>query len=207
MLKVGLTGNYGMGKSSVAKMFRDLGAATINSDDIVASLLNEESVKGQITGLLGVEAVDADGSLDKKFIANNIFNNKALRLNIEAILHPLVFMKVDTLIARLRGRNRIIIVEVPLLFEGGYQDHFNRTITVFADRKTVLSRLRKSGVLRKDALLRLQNQMDIRSKKQLADYCINNSGTRRQTKAQVGKISQLLIEENRRQLSRGQHRP
>ncbi len=206
MLKVGLTGNYGMGKSSVAKMFRDLGAATINSDDIVASLLNEESVKGKITGLLGVEAVDADGSLDKKFIANKIFNNKALRVQIEAILHPLVFIKLDTLIARLRGGKRIIIVEVPLLFEGEYQDHFNRTITVFADRKTVFSRLRKSGVLRKDALLRLQNQMDIRRKKQLADYCINNSGTRRQTEAQVRKISQLLIAENRRQLSRGQHR-
>jgi len=207
MVKVGLTGNYGMGKSSATKMFKDLGAVTIDSDDIVASLLNEESIKGQIMGLLGVEAVDEYGNLDKKYIADKIFNNKELRRNIEVILHPLVFMKVNSLIAKLRAKNRIIIIEVPLLFEGGYQGHFNKTITVFADRKSALSRLRKSGVSRKDALLRLQNQMDIRSKKRLADYCINNSGTRRQTEAQVRKIFQLLIAENRKQLSRGQHRP
>ncbi len=207
MVKVGLTGNYGMGKSSATKMFKDLGAVTIDSDDIVASLLNEESIKGQIMGLLGVEAVDEYGNLDKKYIADKIFNNKELRRNIEVILHPLVFMKVNSLIAKLRAQNRIIIIEVPLLFEGGYQGHFNRTITVFADRKSALSRLRKSGVSRKDALLRLQNQMDIRSKKRLADYCINNSGTKRQTEAQVRKIFQLLIAENRKQLSKGQHRP
>lgn len=207
MVKVGLTGNYGMGKSSATKMFKDLGAVTIDSDDIVASLLNEESIKGQIMGLLGVEAVDEYGNLDKKYIADKIFNNKQLRRNIEVILHPLVFMKVNSLIAKLRAQNRIIIIEVPLLFEGGYQGHFNRTITVFADRKSALSRLRKSGVSRKDALLRLQNQMDIRSKKRLADYCINNSGTKRQTEAQVRKIFQLLIAENRKQLSKGQHRP
>ena len=195
-----------MGKSSVARMFKDLGAVTIDSDDIVASLLNEESVKGQIMRLFGNEAVDADGNLDKKYIAIKIFNNKSLRTELEVILHPLVFVEVDSLICKLKDRDRIIIVEVPLLFEGVYQKHFNRTITVYADRKTVLSRLKKSGVSRKDALLRLQAQMDIRTKKRLADYCIDNGGTRKQTEAQVRKILQLLIAEDRGQLSRGQRR-
>jgi len=196
-----------MGKSSVAGMFKDLGAVTINSDDIVASLLNEESIKGQILGLLGVDAVDADGNVDKKYVANKIFNNKTMRKKLEAILHPMVFMKVDSRVIKMRGRDRIIIIEVPLLFEGRYQSHFNRTITVFADRRTALSRLKKSGVSRKDALLRMQNQMDIRTKGRLADYCIDNSGTRRKTEAQVRKIFQLLSAENRKQLSKGQHRP
>ena len=196
-----------MGKSSVAGMFKDLGAVTIDSDDIVASLLNEEAIKGQIMGLLGVDTVDADGNLDKKYIANKIFNNKILRAKIEALLHPLVFVKVESIVKKIRGRNRIVIVEVPLLFEGGYQQQFNKTITIFADRKTALSRLKKSGVSRKDVLVRLRNQMDIRTKVRLADYCIDNSGTRRQTEAQVSKIFQLLIAENRKQLSKGQHRP
>jgi dephospho-CoA kinase len=173
----------------------------------VASLLNEESIKGQILGLLGVETVDADGNLDKKYIANKIFNNKALKSKLEAILHPLVFVKVDGIVKKIRGRNRIVLVEVPLLFEGGYQRQFNRTITVFADRKTALSRLKKSGISHKDALVRLRNQMDIRTKKRLADYCIDNSGTRRLTEAQVRKVFQLLIAENRKQLSKGQYRP
>jgi len=206
MVKVGLTGNYGMGKSSVARMFKDLGAVIIDSDDIVASLLNEEAIKVQVRRLLGDEAVDAKGYLDKKYIASKIFNNRILRRKLEVILHPLVFMKVESLICKIKGRNHVIIVEVPLLFEGTYQKHFNRTITVFADRKSVLSRLKKSGVSRKDALLRLQAQMDIRIKKRLADYCIDNSGARKQTEAQVRKIFQLLIAEDGRQLSKGQHR-
>jgi dephospho-CoA kinase len=113
----------------------------------------------------------------------------------------MVFMKVEGMIRRIRGRNRIIIVEVPLLFEGGYHRQFSRTITIFADRKTALSRLKKEGISRKDALVRLRSQMDIRTKERLADYYIDNSGTRRQTAAQVRKIFQLLIAENRKQLS------
>ena len=206
MMKVGLTGNYGMGKSSVAAMFSRLGALTIDSDEIVASLLNEESVKGRIMGLLGVKALDPKGSLDKKYIAQRVFTNKALRKELEALIHPLVFHTVECLMKKVRDRNRIIIVEVPLLFEGGYQNRFDRTITVCADRKTALSRLRKSGISQKDALARLRNQMDIRTKKRLADYRIENSGTRRQTEAQVRAIYSLLVNENERVVSKGQRR-
>ena len=205
-MKVGLTGNYGMGKSSVAAMFSRLGALTIDSDEIVASLLNEESVKGRIMGLLGVEALDPKGDLDKKYIAQRVFTNKALRKELEALIHPLVFHKVECLMKKVRDRNRIIIVEVPLLFEGGYQNRFDRTITVCADRKTALSRLRKSGISQKDALARLRNQMDIRTKKRLADYRIENSGTRRQTEAQVREIYSLLVAVNEQVVSKGQRR-
>jgi dephospho-CoA kinase len=206
MMKVGLTGNYGMGKSSVAAMFSRLGALTIDSDEIVASLLNEESVKGRIVGFLGVKALEPKGGLDKKYIAQRVFKNKALRKELEALIHPLVFHAVEYLMKKVRDRNRIIIVEVPLLFEGGYQNRFDRTITVYADRKTALSRLRKSGISREDALARLQNQMDIRTKKRLADYRIDNSGTRRRTEAQVKEIFSLMVNEKERVVSKGQRR-
>jgi dephospho-CoA kinase len=206
MMKVGLTGNYGMGKSSVAAMFRRLGAVTIDSDEIVSSLLKDESVKGRIKGLIGVEALDPDGSLDKKYIAQRIFKNRVLRKELEALLHPLVFHEVEGLIRKTRGKNRIIIVEVPLLFEGGYKSRFHRTITVCTGRETALLRLRKSGISRKDALARLRSQMDIRTKKRLADHCIDNSGHKRQTAAQVRKIYSLLLDENERMVSRGRRR-
>jgi len=206
MVKVGLTGNYGMGKSSVAAMFSKLGAISIDSDEIVASLLNEESVKGRITGILGVKALNPEGTLDKKYIAQRVFKNKALRKELEALIHPLVLHRVDCLVKKVRGRYRIIIVEVPLLFEGGYQSRFDRTITVCADRKSALSRLRKSGISQEDALARLRNQMNIRTKKRLADYCIDNSGTRRQTEAQVREIYSLLVDVNEQVVSKGQRR-
>jgi len=202
MLKVGLTGNYGMGKSTVSEMFKQLGAVIINSDRIVASLLEEETVKAQLMGIIGVGLIEPDGSIDKKYVASKIFNNKVLRAKVEALLHPSVLQRIDGLARKVKGRGRIVIVEVPLLFEGGYQGQFDRTITVFTDRKTALSRLSRSGVCRKDALARLQSQMDIRTKKRVADYCIDNSGTRRQTLSQVKRLYRLLAEDSKSELNK-----
>ncbi|HYQ48154.1 MAG TPA: dephospho-CoA kinase [Thermodesulfovibrionales bacterium] len=203
MLKVGLTGNYGMGKSTVSEMFRQLGAVIIDSDRIVASLLKEESVKRKLMRIVGVDLITPAGSIDKKYMAKKIFNNKVMRSQVEALLHPLVLLKVGEFVKQVRGRNRIVIVEVPLLFEGGYQGQFDRTITVFTDRTTALSRLNRSGICRKDAIARLQSQMDIRTKKRLADYCIDNSGTKRHTVSQVKRLYDMFAEESSDRLNKG----
>jgi len=94
--------------------------------------------------------------------------------------------------------NSVVIVEVPLLFEGGFQKRFDRTIAVYTSQKTALARLKKAGVPRKDALARLQAQMDIRQKKRLADYSIDNNGTKAQTMIQVRKVYKALIDEKAR---------
>jgi dephospho-CoA kinase len=205
MIVAGLTGNYGMGKSSVATLFRDLGAYTLDSDKVVAGLLKDESVIGQVAGLLGVAVLKADGSLNKPVIAGTVFQNKALRKRLEALLHPLVLEYIDASVKRIRDKNSIVIVEVPLLFEGTFQDRFDRTITVYTNQKTALARLKKSGIARKDALARLKAQMDIRQKKKLSDFCIDNNGTKSRTAAQVRKIFQVLVNDNRVRLSSGRH--
>jgi len=86
-------------------------------------------------------------------------------------------------------------VEVPLLFEGGFQKRFDSTIAVYTNQKTALSRLKKAGVSRKDALARLHAQMDIREKKRLAGHVIDNNGTRQQAMAQVRKVYKTLMED------------
>ena len=196
MIVVGLTGNYGMGKSSVATLFRKLGAHTLDSDKIVAGLLKQESVRGQILGLLGVSVLKADGTLNKQLIAEIIFKHAVVRKRLEALLHPLVLEQVDKAVKRIRDANSIVVVEVPLLFEGKFQNRFDRTLTVYTSQMTALARLKKTGIARKDALSRLKAQMDIRLKKKLSDFCINNNGTKRQTETQVMRIFQTLVKEN-----------
>jgi dephospho-CoA kinase len=196
MIVVGLTGNYGMGKSSVAALFRELGAHALDSDKIVAGLLKQESVRGQILGLLGVSVLKADGTLNKQLIAEIIFKHTVVRKRLEALLHPLVLEQVDKAVKRIRDANSIVVVEVPLLFEGKFQNRFDRTLTVYTSQMTALARLKKTGIARKDALSRLKAQMDIRLKKKLSDFCINNNGTKRQTEMQVMRIFQSLVKEN-----------
>jgi len=262
MFVVALTGNYGMGKSSVTALFSECGACTLDSDVIVANLLEKKSVIEKIRILLGPEVLNSDQRLNKSVVADIIFHSKTARKKIEALLHPLVFQAMEAAIKKLRLRitppllkaptvgsapplklrggrgsycikgegcnisppwlkplllvrggdegeggvcglendhlsKRMVIVEVPLLFEGGFQKRFDRTIVVYTNQKTALTRLKKAGVSRKDALARLHAQMDIREKKRLADYVIDNNGTRQQTMAQVKKVYNALMEEKR----------
>jgi dephospho-CoA kinase len=207
MLIIGLTGNYGMGKSSVASMFRELGAATIDSDEIVAGLLKNRGVIRSVAGIIGKEALNRDKTLNKRLIAEKIFTYKKLRIKLEAFLHPLVFEVIEAFVRKIRDRDAIIIVEIPLLFEAKFKKRFDRTITVHSSRKTALARLKKAGISRPAALARLNAQMDIREKKRLADYTIANNGAWQLTEARVRQVFEMLMEENRAGISRGLRRP
>jgi len=201
MLTVGLTGNYGMGKSSVSSMFRKLGAAVIDSDAVVAEILQDRAVIKKIARMLGPEVIDNRGGINKRIVAEKVFSDSSLRKKLERLIHPLVLGSIDSEIRKIR--KGVVIVEVPLLFEGNYQDRFDRTITIWTRRSVALTRLKDKGIPNRQASARMKAQMDIRTKKRLADYTIDNSGTRRETAIQVKSIYMILKNES---VSKGQCR-
>ena len=184
-----------MGKSYVLSVFRELGAIVLDSDKIVALLLQDRGVILKIKKILGSCVVKKDGALDKGKVAKIIFNNNELRQKIELLLHPLVFARVEASLKKIKGSRRLAIVEVPLLFEGGYQARFDRTITVFTTQKTALERLLNAGVSRNNAMKRLKAQLPPQTKKKLADYVIDNNGTKQRTRRQIENIYEKLLEE------------
>ncbi|MBI5640296.1 MAG: dephospho-CoA kinase [Nitrospirae bacterium] len=191
-----LTGNFGMGKSCVLSIFRELGAVTLDSDRIVSLLLKEENVIKKVKDLFGDEVVGPDNALDRKAIAARIFQDKGSREAMEALIHPLVFAKVNDFVNNMKDKEKVVIVEVPLLFEGEYQGRFQKTITVYTSEDTALKRLEDSGISREDARARLRTQLPIDIKKKRADYTIDNSATREETRRQVERIYNLLKEES-----------
>jgi len=193
---VGLTGNYGMGKSFVLSVFKELGAIVLDSDEIVSHLLEDKQVIRKIRKILGDRVVkQCSSTLDKAEIAKIIFDNNMLREKLEVLLHPMVFDKIQKNLKKLSGKNKLIIVEVPLLFEGGYQDRFERTITVFTTQKTAVERSMRAGVSRGNALKRLKAQLPIQIKKKNADFLIDNNGPNKKTRRQVECIYHKLLEE------------
>jgi dephospho-CoA kinase len=188
-----------MGKSFVLSLFRDLGAVTLESDRIVDMLLRENRVVYEMKELLGPAVSDREGRLDKKAVAERIFNDPGLRKSVEALLHPLVLGKVDDFVNSMRDRGGVVIVEVPLLFEGNYAERFQKVITVYASEETALRRLESSGVPHREALLRLNSQMPIGKKKELADYTIDNNGNREETRERVREVYMSLLEDMKRQ--------
>lgn len=194
MIRVGLTGNFGMGKSTVAEIFKGLGAYVINTDKIVETLLNEPEIIEEIKKLFGEEVI-IDGKIDKKYIASIVFENPLLRIYLENILHPKVFEKVEEMIKSIpsRGEPTIVVVEAPIIFERGYQNKFDIIITVFTKEDIALKRLEKKGIPKLEAMKRLSCQFPIEMKKSKSDYIIDNSGTLEETAQQVEAIFQKLI--------------
>ncbi|MEW6676084.1 MAG: dephospho-CoA kinase [Nitrospirota bacterium] len=190
---IGLTGNYGMGKSAVLSMFRDSGAVTLNTDRIVKILLTEKDVLIKIRWLLGDDVFDENGGLNKEQVAKIVFNNRELRHLLEDILHPLVFEKIDDFLNKMDDTEGVVIIEAPVLFERGYEGRFDRTITVHTKEDVALTRLEKEGIDREKAFLILKAQLPIEEKIKRADFVIDNNGTLEETRVQVKKIYESLL--------------
>ncbi len=198
MLVAGLTGNYGMGKSTVLDMFRRLGAITVNADDIVDRLLKDRSILQNIRKTFGDGVFMEDGRLDRAHIATLVFRDKKLRDALEALIHPLVFEEIGQSLDAIEKKGsggKVVVVEIPLMFEAGRLKRFDRTITVYADKDTVIRRLKERGISSDDAELRLKAQMSIEEKIRRADFTIDNSGTLNETEAKVRELYDILLAE------------
>lgn len=194
-----MTGNYGMGKSSVLGMFRELGAATASADEFVGSLLGEDAVLERIRSEFGDGFFLGDGRLDKSKIAKVIFTDRNARVAMENILHPLVFKMIEDFLDRAikEGVHKVAVVEIPLLFERRYMNRIDKTVTVYADKGTIFRRLERSGMSRDDTVARLNSQMPVKEKIRLSDYAIDNNGSPDETRAQVKSIYEMIIEGRR----------
>jgi dephospho-CoA kinase len=195
MFLVALTGNYGMGKSSVLSMFRKLGAATLDTDEIVESLIIEKKVLVKIRKLLGDNVFYKNGNLDKKKVAEIIFKDAFLRYSLEDILHPLVFERIKDFIKKINVRYRVLMTAVPLVYERGYENRFDRIVVVYTREEVALDRLKKNRISKRDAILRLKAQLPIEEKMKKADFLINNNGSLDETATQVKKIYKKLMKE------------
>ena len=195
MFIVGLTGNYGMGKSAVLSMFRELGAVTIDADWVVQQLLREKQVLKKIKTLLGAGVFDKKGNLDKSKIAQRIFRNKSLRLKLEDLLHPLVFERIDDFFRKTKNGSKVFIIEAPLIFEREYEGRFDKMITVFTKEITAINRLSMLGISPKDVIERLKCQCPIKEKIKKSDFVIDNSMNPEKTKKQVTAVYKELLKE------------
>lgn len=194
---IGLTGNFGMGKSTALRLFSQLGAFTFSADEFVHTILENPGIIRKITKILGRDILTISAgniSINKRRVADIIFNDPHKRKAVEKIIHPEVMKLIKLTASDIQKRepSAIIIFEVPLLLEAGYAQHFNKTIVVFCRRDTAIARLARKGFSRSDVLKRMRSQMPIAEKKKYADFLIDNNNGAKNTALQVRKIFQEL---------------
>jgi len=191
MITAAITGNIGMGKSTVLAMFKELGAATLNSDSIVSQLLTAPEVLEKIKALLGPGVINpGSGELVRKEVASIIFSDEEKRKQYEAIIHPLVYAQIKAALANVPVD--VAIVEVPLLFETGKESDFMQTITVYADISVAIDRMEQAGMQRAEAAERMTVQMPIAEKVRRSSFAVDNNGDMKVTRGQVSKIMRAL---------------
>ena len=192
VLKVGLTGNIGTGKSTVSKIFEKYGAHVLDADKVVHRLLEREDIKEKLVEKLRKDILNSDGSVNRKRVAEKVFKDERLLRWLENLLHPEVYKEYDKFCEK---RGGICILEAALIFEKGNQNRFHRTVLVYAPKEVAKERALKRGVSYEDFERRWNKQMDIEKKRRLADFVVDNSGSLEETEKQVKEIMLKLKEE------------
>jgi len=175
VLAVAITGGIGAGKSTALDAFRAHGAATVSSDEIVHHLVaGDEAVRDALVERLGPDILGEDGRPDRSRIADAVFGDPKQLAWLEGLLHPLVSREYLTWreqLAQLDDPPRVCVTEVPLLYEVGAQDRFDKVIVITAPRAL---REQRRRVARDDREARL---LPDREKVRRADYHYVNTGT------------------------------
>jgi len=197
MLSIALTGGFGTGKTTVLRMFGKLGARTVDIDSIVHDILKDTVIINKIGKILGNNVLCSSKkglSVNKRRVAEIIFNDQQKRKSVEMLIHPLVLKKVrDIKKETLRNESSALIVfEIPLLFEAGYGKHFDKIVVVFSSRKTALKRLENKGFSHDEAEKRMRAQLPMALKKKEADFVIDNNDGIEKTEARVRRIFHKL---------------
>ncbi len=189
-LVVGLTGGIASGKSTVGNLLRKRGCVVSDSDRLVAELY-QPGARGtaQVRRLFSDDLLDADGGVDKKKLADVVFNDSDELERLEAVIHPLVGAAFRRLVEESPG---IVVFEVPLLAETGGGDRYDYVVTQEADSDLRLERAVARGIDQESALARLRAQAGSESRIALADYVLRNDGTPEELEAQVEELVKEL---------------
>jgi dephospho-CoA kinase len=194
---IGLTGGIATGKSTVAEIFRTLGAVIIDFDILARKVVEPGSKSYElITGFFGKEILNPDMTINRKKLSGIVFNDHTKREKLESFTHPYIWDEFIALTgeAITRDKRAIILAVIPLLIEGGMEDLFSRIILVHSSPETqVLRLMQRDGITREMALKILDAQMPIDNKISYADYIIDNSGTIDETYKEVHIVWEELM--------------
>jgi dephospho-CoA kinase len=189
MKRIVVTGGIGAGKSSVCAEFARLGLPTISADEVARLVVvpGEQGAKG-VADLFGQAVMRTDGSIDRQRVASIVFADPEARVRLEELLHPLIRRRIEEEIAKLTDYEAVVI-EVPLFTEATARLEADVVVVVTASREVRQSRLMASrGYSEDDVAVRSAAQADEYQRQEVADYLIDNSGSRVELARQVRKI-------------------
>jgi len=190
-LVIGLTGGIASGKSTVAQMFQQCGITVVDADVIAKEAVEQGMPAYQkIVETFGQGVLLETGDIDRRKLGEIVFANEEKRLQLNAIVHPEVRkMMIKQRDEAIRAGERFVVLDIPLLYESGLEHLTEKVIVVWVPKELQLERLMKRNRFNEDeALNRIHAQHSLDEKKKRADAVIDNSGSLKDTEAQLHQL-------------------
>ncbi|MDO8535515.1 MAG: dephospho-CoA kinase [Candidatus Omnitrophota bacterium] len=190
---VGLTGGFGSGKSYAASLFKRLGAKIIDADKLGHTALKKGSAAyKRIVAAFGKDILNRDLSINRRALGGIVFSDRKSLAKLNKIVHPGIIALIKKRIKR-AAKSEVLIVDAPLICETRITALMNTLIVVKASKSNQIERCaKKFGMSKDDVCKRMARQMPLKRKIRMADYTVDNNGTKKNTKKQVRKIWQEL---------------
>ncbi len=192
MIKIGLTGSIGSGKSIVSNFFKKWGCYIFDADEVSKSILfKNETTQNEIIAEFGTDVLGANKKINNEKLANIAFQNEDCQSRLNAIMHPYVFEEIDKSIEATIKRDKydIFMVDAALIYETGFDVHMDYVIVVTSRLILRTERALLSGKLTRDDFLRREKlQWPDEDKINMADFVIHNNSTEKELKLEAKKI-------------------
>ena len=194
MLRIGLTGGIGSGKSTVCQFFAELNVPVIDTDAIAHDVVapGQDGLK-QLVSAFGTEILDKHGQLDRALLRERVFRDEAQLKQLESILHPLIRIRMHSQLQSTRAS--YVIIAIPLLLEKGWQTEIDRILVVDTEESLQIERTARRDAVSPETVQRIMHvQVSRCARLEAADDVIHNNGTKAELKEQVERLHKFYLQ-------------
>lgn len=196
MLKVGLTGGIGSGKSTASRYFESLGAFVLDADEEAKELItSNETVQHELISEFGTDIIDGTGRVDKNKLSRVAFQDEDHQQRLNSVVHPYIFNLIDKEFNRVFNNKKhgVFIVDAALIYETGFDAHLDYVIVVTAHLKNRMERaLGRETLSREEILKRVGFQWPEEEKVNMADFVVHNDGTEAELQKNIESLIKKL---------------
>ena len=197
MLKVGLTGGIGSGKSTASKFFEKLGAFILDADKEAKNLLEKnEIVQHEVISEFGTDIINTTGKVDRNKLARVAFQDVDHQRRLNSVVHPYIYDLIDKTFDKILsdGKHAVFIIDAAMIYESGYDIHLDYIIVITAQLKNRMERaLARKTLTREEILKRIEFQWPEEEKVGMADFVIHNDGSEKELNDNIKSLIKKLI--------------
>ena len=197
MLRVGLTGGIGTGKSTASNFFKEIGAFVFDADNEAKNLLSSNDVvQHELISEFGTDIINPSGEIDKKKLARVAFQDVDHQRRLNSVVHPYIYDLIDNSYDKVLsdGKHNVFIIDAAMIYESGYDIHLDYVIVITAQLKNRMERtLARNTLTREEILKRMEFQWTEEEKVNMADFVIHNDGTEKELNNNIKSLMKKLI--------------